>query len=594
MRAHAREPHPHLQPHPRARVVPRLLAQDGQRVHDVVLPSWARGSPHEFVRVMRAALESEHVSAHLHQWIDLIFGASQQGAAAAEARNLFFHTTYDTFVDTFTALQGHDREVAIAQVREFGQTPSRLFLAAHPPRGVGPSPLPSLALPPPPAGVSAIAASAPPGVPIIGLWVASRGERLLVLDASLTLRWLQLKRTERATSAAASGAALAPTNAAVCASTPPRPTEGSASRLTRLSIVAAPLAPLRLRWRAAQLPTLAGWVVAAADGDLLYACGSWVNGVHHVSGLQAAAKGGGLGGGLSGGFGGGAKATLPAPAAQRLSPPLARHATCVAASPNGCTVLVGCADGTCLLWRPLSASTVSGMGIGAASGGSAKAAMPSLSMGLAGRLSSPSIGGSSAAVGSGEPPSRSKRAEAPADATRLCGHVAPVTCVALQVELALAISGSEDGTCLVHDTLSGRQIRSLRHPSGCIVHALCVSGEGELVMYSAADSVVHLYSLHGELLGSIGMRRGPLRAIHATQEGAPGFFVFAEERAVSVRRSHDLSLVAQLLELGSVVCSAAIHEGQHGQLIVMLGLVSGQVATWTLELRGAVIRRPEE
>ena len=61
-----------------------------------------------------------------------------------------------------------------------------------------------------------------------------------------------------------------------------------------------------------------------------------------------------------------------------------------------------------------------------------------------------------------------------------------------------------------------------------------------------------------------------------------------------MRRSHDLSLVAQLLELGSVVCSAAIHEGQHGQLIVMLGLVSGQVATWTLELRGAVIRRPEE
>ena len=35
---------------------------DGQHVGDVLLPPWARGDPDRFVRIMRAALESEYVS----------------------------------------------------------------------------------------------------------------------------------------------------------------------------------------------------------------------------------------------------------------------------------------------------------------------------------------------------------------------------------------------------------------------------------------------------------------------------------------------------------------------------------------------------
>lgn len=39
----------------------------------VKLPPWAE-NPVDFVHKHRMALESEHVSAHLHEWIDLIFG----------------------------------------------------------------------------------------------------------------------------------------------------------------------------------------------------------------------------------------------------------------------------------------------------------------------------------------------------------------------------------------------------------------------------------------------------------------------------------------------------------------------------------------
>ena len=51
----------------------------GERIGDVELPVWAEGSPAEFSAQNRQALESEYVSAHLHEWIDLIFGYKQRG-----------------------------------------------------------------------------------------------------------------------------------------------------------------------------------------------------------------------------------------------------------------------------------------------------------------------------------------------------------------------------------------------------------------------------------------------------------------------------------------------------------------------------------
>ena len=74
--------------------------QSGVALDDVVLPPWAKGDPREFIRLHRAALESDYVSQHLHEWIDLIFGCKQQGPAAVEAVNLF-HPTRATW--TFTA-----------------------------------------------------------------------------------------------------------------------------------------------------------------------------------------------------------------------------------------------------------------------------------------------------------------------------------------------------------------------------------------------------------------------------------------------------------------------------------------------------------
>ena len=69
--------------------------QNGTRLDAVQLPTWARGDAREFVRRHREALECDYVSAHLHQWIDLIFGCKQRGDAALDADNVFHHLFYE-------------------------------------------------------------------------------------------------------------------------------------------------------------------------------------------------------------------------------------------------------------------------------------------------------------------------------------------------------------------------------------------------------------------------------------------------------------------------------------------------------------------
>ena len=90
--------------------------QAGARVGDVELPFWAKSvrSPRQvclscarvsrqmpmaacqaedFVAQHREALESDHVSANLHHWVDLIFGHKQRGRAARDADNVFYFLT---------------------------------------------------------------------------------------------------------------------------------------------------------------------------------------------------------------------------------------------------------------------------------------------------------------------------------------------------------------------------------------------------------------------------------------------------------------------------------------------------------------------
>lgn len=107
--------------------------QNGRKLDNIILPAWASSSE-EFVRINRAALESDYVSEHLSEWIDLIFGYKQRGKEAVEAHNVFYYLTYEGSVDIDAITNPRDRRAVIAQLENFGQTPSQLFTKRHPKR----------------------------------------------------------------------------------------------------------------------------------------------------------------------------------------------------------------------------------------------------------------------------------------------------------------------------------------------------------------------------------------------------------------------------------------------------------------------------
>ena len=106
-------------------------SQDGDVLGDVALPPWAEGSPERFVEIMRAALESEVCSDMLPDWIDLIFGKSQQGPEAIKANNVFFYLTYYGSVDVASIEDEGLRQATELQIAHFGQCPMQLLRRPH-------------------------------------------------------------------------------------------------------------------------------------------------------------------------------------------------------------------------------------------------------------------------------------------------------------------------------------------------------------------------------------------------------------------------------------------------------------------------------
>ncbi|XP_068022264.1 WD repeat- and FYVE domain-containing protein 4 [Melanerpes formicivorus] len=108
--------------------------QDGTVLGDVQLPPWADGDPHKFILLHRQALESDYVSAHLHRWIDLIFGYKQHGSAAVEAVNTYHPYFYGHKTDLNNIKDPLIKSTILGFISNFGQIPKQLFTKPHPSR----------------------------------------------------------------------------------------------------------------------------------------------------------------------------------------------------------------------------------------------------------------------------------------------------------------------------------------------------------------------------------------------------------------------------------------------------------------------------
>jgi neurobeachin-like protein 1/2 len=100
------------------------------KVNDVTLPKWAK-NPEHFIYMHRKALESDYVSEHLHEWIDLIFGYKQQGVEAEKALNVFMYCSYEGAIDLDAITDRVERHATEGMISNFGQTPTQLLKVAY-------------------------------------------------------------------------------------------------------------------------------------------------------------------------------------------------------------------------------------------------------------------------------------------------------------------------------------------------------------------------------------------------------------------------------------------------------------------------------
>jgi len=82
----------------------------------------------------------------------------------------------------------------------------------------------------------------------------------------------------------------------------------------------------------------------------------------------------------------------------------------------------------------------------------------------------------------------------------LYGHNDDVTCVAVDTGLDVCISGSKDGTCIVHNLQEGVYVRSIYHPSDLPITLVALSSLGYVVFYSKQDLMLYVFDINGNEL----------------------------------------------------------------------------------------------
>ena len=459
------------------RFVMGVRQADNAPIDDVVLPPWAKGDPHEFVRIMREALESEYVSQNLHHWVDLIFGFKQTGQAAVDAHNVFFHLTYEGAVNIDEIEDQALRDATIAQIEHFGQTPSQLLKTPHPRRCDPESMILSifqrlddLELYMRPYVTQKVQQENPL------LFIFPCNERVLTvgLDRVLGIHRWKANTPEYV---------------------PPFQFEVEKKNSTRLIGVHF----------AIQLLILPSFFAVSVDERYLLSCGHW------DSSFKVSSSDSGQ--------------TLQS---------ISQHkdiVTCLDITEDGEFVATGSRDTTVMVWEFAS---------GAEKGEILRSTPKHV----------------------------------------LYGHDDEVTCVAASVDLDLIVSGSKDGSVIIHTCRKGHYVRSLYPPDGSGLRWVGISSAGFVVAYSYTNLSLHLYSINGDHRCSIDTGER-LYAFCFSRDGK--FLVTGGDHGtVKVRRIHDLEVIQKFKPLKSTIRAlSTTSDEQH----LLVGLLSGRMLIYALNAR---------
>ncbi|XP_061093012.1 neurobeachin-like protein 2 isoform X2 [Conger conger] len=474
------------------------LQMSQESVTDVVLPQWAE-SREDFIRKHRKALESEHVSSHLHEWIDLIFGYKQRGPEAVEALNVFYYCTYEGAVDLDAIANETERKALEGIISNFGQTPCQLLKEPHPPRMSAENAARRQArmdtLPPNLfehlSKHKAFMEVVSDGVPLVQAVVPRSQTHSFIIpgsDALVTVSATGLLGTH----------SWLPQNKKI-ANYYTFTKDPTLSNPKTQRFLSGPFSP--------GVELAARVLVVSSDGRLLFSGGHW------DCSLRVTALGKG-----------------------KLVGRICRHidvVTCLALDLFGIYLISGSRDTTCIVWQVLQQG------------------------GFCSGLS-------------------------PRPVQVLCGHDQEVTCVAISTELDMAVSGSKDGTLILHSIRRGQFLRSLRPISeiGVAVRVteLGVGLEGHIIAQTAVKGqspgqekcCLHLYSVNGRQLASVPLEE-QVTALHM----APDYAIMGTSKGnLQIRDLDTLSLAVTPLALKVPVCSVSVtKESSH----ILVGLEDGKL-----------------
>eukprot|EP00064_Thunnus_orientalis_P017246 superscaffoldBa00003616_g17326 len=471
-----------------------------ERVNDVILPKWAK-SPEDFIYKHRKALESEYVSAHLHEWIDLIFGYKQRGPAAVEALNVFYYCTYEGAVDLDAITDEKERKAVEGMISNFGQTPCQLLKEPHPVRlsqeevekrkaQLDSCPLNMF------EHLSNLKSFFVEGisdnVPLVKAVVPKNQSHSFITQGSPdtmvtvsqnclvgTHGWLPYNKNI--------------SNYFTFIKDP------TVSNTKTQRFLSGPFAP--------GMEVTAGLFVVSHDGKLLFSGGHWDNSLRVTSLVKGKTVG------------------------QHI-----RHmdiVTCLSTDHCGIHLISGSRDTTCMVWQVLQ------------QGGAPVGLYPK-------------------------------------PVQVLYGHTDEVVSVSISTELDMAVSGSRDGTVIIHTVRRGQYMRCLRPPCDSslplsILH-LAVSWEGHLLVHTCLEgkatlkdkNALHLYSVNGKHLCS-----EPLKE-QVTDMCVSGEYVVigSEQGYLSIRDLYSLSLCAEPMAMRVPVrCVSVTKEQSH----VLVGLEDGKL-----------------
>lgn len=423
--------------------------QTGGQLDSVKLPPWAE-NPIDFIHKHRKALESEHVSAHLHEWIDLIFGYKQRGKEAIVANNVFFYITYEGTVDIDKISDPVQQRATQDQIAYFGQTPSQLLTIPHLKKLPLADVLHLQTIFRNPKEVKPYAVTAPERCNLPAAAIHASSDAVIIANINAPAANVAEHKWQPNTPDGQGMPFLFQHGKATASST-----GGTFIRMFK-----GPAGSGSDEWHFPQALAFATSGITSSAIVSITCDKEIITGGHVDNSIKIISSDG----------------------AKTLETAFGHCApvTCLGLSPDSNYLVTGSRDTTVLLWRIHRAFTSRSSGVSEPSGGTdipRTTSGSNLSHILADK-------------------SRRRRIEGPIYVLR--GHQREILCCCVSSDLGIVVSCSDSSDVLLHSIRRGRLIRRL---PGVEAHAVCLSSEGIVLTWNKTLNTLNTFTLNGVLIG---------------------------------------------------------------------------------------------